>query len=79
VFWVEQGELRARIDKPGAARLTASRFEKVADDLYRDVSGRERGELLRVTRGDDGAVTQLNWATYLFTREPLAFGEELHR
>ena len=38
MFWVEQGELRARIDKPGAERLTASRFEKVADDVYRDVS-----------------------------------------
>ena len=75
MFWVEQGELRARIDKPGAERLTASRFEKVADDVYRDVSGRERGELLRVTRAADGTVTKLNWATYLFTREPIAFGE----
>jgi hypothetical protein len=79
VFWVEQGELRARIDKPGAEVLTASRFEKVADDVYRDVAGRERGELLRVTRAPDGSVTKLNWATYLFTREPLAFGEQLTR
>ena len=58
MFWVEQGELRARIDKPGAERLTASRFEKVADDIYRDVSGRERGELLRVTRAADGVGHQ---------------------
>ena len=28
VFWVEQGELRARIDKPGAERLTASRLRE---------------------------------------------------
>jgi hypothetical protein len=77
VFWVEQGELRARTDKPGAERLTASRFEKVADDVYRDLTGRERGELLRVTRAPDGTVTKLNWATYLFTREPIAFGEHL--
>ena len=69
----------ARIDKPAAAKLTPSRFEKVSDDVYRDVAGRERGELLRVTRAPDGSVTQLNWATYLFTREPIAFGEHLQR
>ena len=77
VFWVEQGELRARVDKPAAAKLAPSRFAKVEDDVYRDVAGRERGELLRVTRAADGTVTKLNWATYLFTREPLAFGENL--
>jgi hypothetical protein len=77
VFWVEQGELKARVDKPATEKLTASRFEKVADDVYRDVAGRERGELLRVTRAPDGSVTKLNWATYLFTREPIAFGENL--
>jgi CubicO group peptidase (beta-lactamase class C family) len=77
VFWVEQGELRARVDKPAAAALTPSRFERVEDDVYRDVSGRERGELLRVTRAADGSVVKLNWATYLFTREPIGFGENL--
>jgi CubicO group peptidase (beta-lactamase class C family) len=77
VFWVEQGELRARIDKPAAATLAPSRFVRVEDDVYRDVSGRERGELLRVTRDVDGSVSKLNWATYLFTREPIAFGEHL--
>ena len=54
VFWVEQGELKARIDKAAAAKLTPSRFVKVSDDVYRDVAGRERGELLRVTRAADG-------------------------
>jgi CubicO group peptidase (beta-lactamase class C family) len=77
VFWVEQGELRARIDKPGTASVTPSRFVRVEDDVYRDVAGRERGELLRVTRDATGAVSKLNWATYLFTREPIAFGEHL--
>jgi CubicO group peptidase (beta-lactamase class C family) len=77
VFWVEQGELKARVDKPEAARITPSRFEKVAEDVYRDTAGRERGELLRVTRAADGSVSKLNWATYLFTREPIAFGENL--
>jgi CubicO group peptidase (beta-lactamase class C family) len=79
VFWVEQGELRARVDKPAAAKLGPSRFEKVGDDVYRDVSGRERGERLQITRAADGSVTKLNWATYLFTREPIAFGEHLQR
>ncbi|HET7070906.1 MAG TPA: serine hydrolase domain-containing protein [Nocardioides sp.] len=79
VFWVEQGELRARVDKPAAANLAPSRFVEVEDDVYRDVAGRERGELLRVTRAADGTVTKLNWATYLFTREPIGFGENLTR
>ena len=52
-------------------------FERVGDDLYRTVSGRERGEMLRVRRGDDGRVTAFNWATYIFTREALAFGQWL--
>jgi len=77
VFWVERGELRARIDKPGAAKMAPSRFQQVEDDVYRDISGRERGELLRITRNADGSVPKLNWATYLFTREPIAFGEHL--
>ena len=75
VFWVEQGELKARLDKPSAAKQTPSRFVRVSDDVYRDVAGRERGELLRISRGAEGTVTKLNWATYLFTREPIAFGE----
>jgi len=79
LFWVEHGELRARIDKPAAAKLTPSRFVQVQDDVYRDVSGRERGELLRVTRAPDGRVAKMNWATYLFTREPIAFGEPFRR
>jgi CubicO group peptidase (beta-lactamase class C family) len=77
VFWVEQGELKARLDKPSAAKQTPSRFVRVSDDVYRDVAGRERGELLRISRGAEGTVTKLNWATYLFTREPIAFGENL--
>ncbi len=76
-FTVAQGRLEARIDLPAAAELPPSVFERISDDVYRTVSGRERGELLRVTRAADGSVTKLNWATYLFTREPIAFGEHL--
>jgi CubicO group peptidase (beta-lactamase class C family) len=49
-------------------------FERVGDDLWRTVSGRERGEDLRVVRDDEGAVVQLYWATYPFTRDQQTFG-----
>jgi hypothetical protein len=51
-------------------------FDPVGDDLYRTVSGRETGELLRVTRNGGGEVVKMNWATYPVTRTPLAFGEK---
>jgi CubicO group peptidase (beta-lactamase class C family) len=75
-FFVEKGQLKARID---GAPTTAppSVFTQLKDDLYRTESGRETGELLRITREADGNVTRLHWATYVFTREPLAFGEWL--
>ena len=57
--------------------LILALFERLEDDIYRDVSGRERGEVLRLTRDTDGTVSKMNWATYLFTREPIAFGEHL--
>jgi hypothetical protein len=56
--------------------VSSSVFEQIGDDLYRTVKGRERGELLRVTRDARGVPVKLNWATYLVTREPLAFGEQ---
>lgn len=52
-------------------------FEQVSTDVYRTVSGRERGELLRIRRGEDGSVVAFNWATYIFTRTPYAFGQWL--
>ena len=74
VFSVVDGHLEARHpdlpkDRPSSV------FEPVGDDVFRTVKGRERGELLRVTRDADGVPVKLNWATYLVTREPLAFGE----
>src|SRR5271157_1673011 len=77
VFVVEKSRLQARIDEPAAAGFQPSVFEKISDGVYRTVSGQYRGEQLRVTRAADGTVTKLNWATYLFTREPIAFGEHL--
>lgn len=75
VFSVRQGHLEAR---PAAApeHKPSSVFEQVAEDLYRTTAGRETGELLRITRDEDGEVVKLNWATYPMTRRPLAFGEE---
>jgi hypothetical protein len=75
-FSLRHGRLEARIDMAPATR-PPSVFVKVDDDLYRTESGREMGELLRVTRDNHGTVVRLNWATYRFTREPLAFGEWL--
>jgi CubicO group peptidase (beta-lactamase class C family) len=73
-FSVRQGRLEARSPllpehKPPSV------FERVGEDLYRTVSGREAGELLRISRDGSGAVRKMNWATYLVTREPLAFAE----
>ena len=75
-FSVEQGRLHARADKAPDS-MPPSVFARVDDDLYRTESGRETGELLRVTRAADGSVERVHWATYVFTREPLAFGEWL--
>ena len=73
-FSVREGRLEAR--SPQLARdKPPSVFERVGEDLYRTVSGREAGELLRVGRDASGAVRKLNWATYLVTRQPLAFGQ----
>ncbi len=74
VFSVREGKLEAKA--AGAPEhKPASVFENVGEDLYRTVSGRETGELLRITRGPDGEAVKMNWATYPVTRKPLAFGE----
>jgi hypothetical protein len=73
-FSVKEGRLQARA-KELPAHKPSSVFERVGEDLYRTTKGREAGELLRVTRDAEGRVTKMNWATYLVTREPLAFGE----
>ena len=77
-FSVHQGRLEAR-GEAVPDHKPPSVFVRVADDLYRTESGRETGELLRITHDETGAVTKMNWATYLVTREPYAFGEWLHK
>ncbi len=73
-FSVRQGRLEARAPSLPEHK-PSSRFEQVGPDVFRTVAGREQGELLRVARDGEGRVVKMIWATYLVTREPLAFGE----
>ncbi|MFI6132202.1 serine hydrolase domain-containing protein [Micromonospora sp. NPDC051141] len=74
VFSWHDGALRARgADDP--AGKPPSVFAPLPDrpDVFRTVSGREAGELLRLTRDERGAVVRMHWATYRFTRRQEAF------
>ncbi len=74
LLW-RDGHLEARV--PGAPpRVKPSLFEPEGPDLYRVVTGRERGERLEVVRDDSGAVVKLYWATYPLTRQPELFGPQ---
>jgi hypothetical protein len=74
VFSWHDGALRARgADDPGGKPPAI--FEELGPELLRTVSGREAGELLRLTRDPaTGAVVRLHWATYRFTRDQQTFG-----
>jgi len=73
VFSWRGGRLEARVATAPAERAPSA-FEPDGEDRFRTVSGDERGELLRVVRGDGGEVVKLYWATYPFTRAPEIFG-----
>jgi CubicO group peptidase (beta-lactamase class C family) len=74
VFSWHDGTLQAH-----GAELPADRppsiFRPLPDDpdTLRTQSGREVGELLRLTRDEQGAVVRMHWATYRFTRQQEAF------
>lgn len=74
VFFWRDGALRARAasDPPGRPPAV---FAPLPDqpDVLRTVSGREVGELLRLTRDAAGRVVRMHWATYRFTREQETF------
>jgi CubicO group peptidase (beta-lactamase class C family) len=74
VFSWHDGTLRAREADAPAGRQP-SVFEPLPDrpDVLRTVSGREAGELLRLTRDADGVVVRMHWATYRFTRRQETF------
>jgi CubicO group peptidase (beta-lactamase class C family) len=67
------GKLEARLAESPPER-EPSVFEQEGEDRFRVVSGRERGEVLRVVRDEQGEVVRLYWATYPFTRAPEIFG-----
>jgi CubicO group peptidase (beta-lactamase class C family) len=78
VFSWHDGSVRARGAQDPADRPPAV-FEPLPDrpDVLRTVSGREVGELLRLTRsGDTGEVVLMHWATYRFTRTQQTFNRE---
>ena len=52
----------------GASR--ASRFRPSPDGTWTGLDGYYAGEVLRVVRGDDGAVSHLDVGSFVFTREP---------
>jgi CubicO group peptidase (beta-lactamase class C family) len=54
------------VSEPGGA----SRFTADGPDRWRGRSGPNDGEVLRVRRGRTGAVTALDIATFVFTRDP---------
>ncbi len=73
IFSWRGGKLEARFADAPPER-EPSVFEPEGGDRFRVVSGRERGEALRVVRDDEGEVVKLYWATYPFTRTPEVFG-----
>ncbi|WP_091090019.1 serine hydrolase domain-containing protein [Micromonospora nigra] len=74
VFSWHDGALRARGAGDPAGKPPAV-FAPVPGrpDVYRTVSGREVGELLRLTRDGTGRVVRMHWATYRFTRAQETF------
>lgn len=85
--WWSEGEetilsyRNGRLEAVSATRpgKEPSVFEQEGADLFRTVSGRERGELLRVVRDESGDVVKLYWATYPFLRTPEVFGRPVAR
>jgi CubicO group peptidase (beta-lactamase class C family) len=69
VFSWHEGQLQARIAGAPADRPPAV-FQALPErpDVLRTVSGREAGELLRLTRDENGEVVRMHWATYRFRR-----------
>jgi CubicO group peptidase (beta-lactamase class C family) len=74
VFSWRDGALQARGAQAPAGSAPAV-FQPFPDDpdVLRGVSGREVGELLRLTRNPDGTVFRMHWATYRFTRAQETF------
>ncbi len=74
VFRWSKGRLTAS-DAGDTSATPPAVFEPVEGqtDVFRTVSGRESGELLRLTRAGSGEVTRMHWATYRFSRHQETF------
>ena len=75
VFEVRDNVLWSRI--PGGLAIAETRFAQTDGGRFRAVAGRERGELLEITRGQGGDVQRMHFATYALTRDPTAFADLL--
>jgi CubicO group peptidase (beta-lactamase class C family) len=74
VFSWHDGALRARGADDPRGRPPAVFAPSAEPDVLRTASGREAGELLRLTRDPaTGAVVRMHWATYRFTRDQQTF------
>ena len=72
VFSLRDERFQARL-VDGVPGRDTSYFEPVDEGRWRVAEGRERGELLRVVRGESGAVEKLYFATYPLTRTASTF------
>ena len=72
VFSWRKGRLEGKLVAGTPGRET-SYFVQEGEDVFRSAEGRERGELLRVVRNEDGSVEKLYFATYPLRREPSTF------
>ncbi len=75
VFEVRDNVLWSRI--PGGLPIAETRFVRVNSERFRAVVGRERGELLEITRAATGTIERMHFATYALTRNPTAFANLL--
>jgi CubicO group peptidase (beta-lactamase class C family) len=68
VFGWRDGTLRAHLaDRPESSQTS---FQRVGRHRYLASQGRLCGEWLHIIRGSDGAVRELEWATYRYLRRP---------
>jgi hypothetical protein len=73
-FSWHEGKLQARgLDAPAGRPPSVFEPEPGRPDVLRTRSGREAGELLRLTRDGGGTVVRMHWATYRFTRRQETF------
>jgi len=65
-----RGERELELQPVDGRTTRASRFRPQDDGTWMGLDGYYAGETLRVVRRDDGSVSHLDLATFVFTREP---------